>query len=92
MGPLRNHSIKRRLAHALDLPAAVLLDQATIHLSGDSEARIINHKGLVQYTNASIKARSLQGMIEVLGNDLEIVAFSAHEIRILGRIQQVMLT
>lgn len=91
MRPLLNQNIKRKLAHGLDLPPGVLLDQATIHLTGDSEAKIINHKGLVQYTKTSIKARSLQGMIEIVGKDLEITAFSSQEIRVLGQIHQVML-
>lgn len=38
MGPVMNRTLRRRLAHTLDLPAAVLLDQATIHLMGDAEA------------------------------------------------------
>ncbi len=91
MRPAVNQTLKRKLAHTLDLPPAVLLDQATIHLMGDVEAKIVNHKGLVQYTSDCIKARSLQGMIEVVGGDLEIISFSSSEIKILGKIQQVML-
>ena len=91
MGPVMNRTLRRRLAHTLDLPAAVLLDQATIHLMGDAEARIVNHRGLVQYTSLCIKACSLQGMIELTGEDLEIVSFSSSEMKIAGRIRQVVL-
>ncbi|HBG01458.1 MAG TPA: hypothetical protein DDW87_07795 [Firmicutes bacterium] len=91
MGFTVNQTLKRKLAHTLDLPSAVLLDQATICLSGDGEAKITNHKGLVQYTSACIKARSLQGMIEVIGDELEIASFSSSEMKIVGRIRQVML-
>ncbi len=91
MRPAVNQTLKRKLAHTLDLPPVILLDQATIHLMGDAEAKIINHKGLVQYTGACIKARSTQGMIEVIGNGMEIVSFSSSEIRIAGKIRQVML-
>lgn len=86
-----NQTLKRKFAQTLDLPSAVLLDQATIHLVGDAEAKIVNHKGLVQYTSACIKARSLQGMIEVVGGNLKIASFSSSEIRILGQIRQVIL-
>ncbi len=91
MGPVLKQTLKRQFASTLDLPPGVLLDYATITLVGDVEAKIVNHKGLVQYTTTSIKARSLQGMIEVAGRDLEIVSFSAHEIKISGQIRQVML-
>ena len=91
MRPAVNQTLKRKLAHTLDLPPAILLDQATIHLMGDSEGKIVNHKGLVQYTSACIKARSAQGMIEVVGSDMEIVSFSSSEIKIMGKIRQVML-
>lgn len=91
MGLTVNQRLKKRIATTLDLPAVVLLDQATIYLIGDAEAKIVNHKGLIQYTNACIKARSTQGVIEVNGGDLEIVSFSSSEIGICGKIQQVML-
>ncbi|NMA61942.1 MAG: hypothetical protein GX956_08670 [Firmicutes bacterium] len=91
MGPDLKRTLKRQFAHALDLPPGVLLDYATISLIGDVEAKIMNHKGLVQYTTTNIKARSTQGLIEVLGKDLEIVSFSAHEIKIAGQIRQVVL-
>ena len=90
MGPVMNRTLRRRLAHTLDLPAGIA-DQATIHLMGDAEARIVNHRGLVQYTSLCIKARSLQGMIELTGEDLEIVSFSSSEMKIAGRIRQVVL-
>jgi sporulation protein YqfC len=91
MRPAVNQTLKRKLAHTLDLPSAILLDQATIHLLGDSEAKIVNHQGLVQYTSACINAQSAQGMIEVVGSAMEIVSFSSSEIRIVGKIRQVML-
>ncbi|HHT69448.1 MAG TPA: hypothetical protein GXZ85_09375 [Firmicutes bacterium] len=91
MRPARNQIIKKKLARTFDLPPAVLLDQATIHILGDAEAKIVNHKGLVQYTNTCIKARSNQGIIEVVGSDLEITSFSSSEIKISGTIREVML-
>lgn len=91
MGLAVNQRLKRRVATTLDLPASILLDQATIHLVGDAEAKIVNHKGLIQYTNTCIKTRSTQGVIEVVGDNLEIVSFSSSEIKICGKIQQVML-
>ena len=86
-----NQTLKRKFAQTFDLPSAILLDQATIHLKGDAEAKVVNHKGLVQYTNTCIKARSAQGLIEISGADLEIVSFSSSEIKISGMIRQVML-
>jgi len=62
-----------------------------IHILGDGEVQIVNHKGLVQYTAACVKARAVQGMIEVSGSELEIASFSAQQMKIRGRIRQVML-
>ena len=92
MAPAMKQSLRKKLAHTLDLPPEILLDQATIHLVGDSEVKVVNHKGLVQYTKECIKTRSIQGTIEVVGRNLEIVSFSSSEIRISGKIRQVMLT
>ncbi|NMB00213.1 MAG: hypothetical protein GX971_01630 [Firmicutes bacterium] len=92
MRPAVSQRLKRKFAHTLDLPSTVLLDQASIHLLGDTEAKIVNHKGLVQYTTTCIKARSIQGMIEVAGEDLEIATFSSTEIKVRGLIRQVVLT
>ncbi|MDI9412715.1 MAG: YabP/YqfC family sporulation protein [Bacillota bacterium] len=86
-----SEKIKRRVAGILDLPSEVMLDHAIINLMGDTEAKITNHKGLVQYSPVLIKASSLQGFIEVIGENLEIASFSSDEIKIVGRINQVML-
>lgn len=91
MRPAVSQTLKRKFAHTLDLPAPVLLDQATIHLLGDGEVKIVNHKGLVQYTTSCVKVRSLQGLIEIAGTDLEIASFSAQEMRVKGQVRQVML-
>lgn len=91
MRPAVSQTLKRKFAHTLDLPSTVLLDQASIQLLGDTEAKIINHKGLVKYSTTCVKARSIQGMIEVVGVDLEIAAFSSTEIKIRGQIRQVVL-
>ena len=91
MGPAVSRNLKRRFAQALDVPPSVVLDQAEIHILGDGEVQISNHKGLVQYTTAMVKLRSVEGFIEVSGSELEIAAFSAQEIKIRGRIRQVVL-
>ncbi|HHT42337.1 MAG TPA: hypothetical protein GX014_02945 [Firmicutes bacterium] len=91
MRPAVTHNLKRKFAHALDLPPNVVLDHAVIQILGDGEVKIINHKGLVQYTTSAVKAKSVQGMIEVGGLDLEIASFSAQEIKIRGQIRQVIL-
>ncbi|HPT83263.1 MAG TPA: YabP/YqfC family sporulation protein [Limnochordia bacterium] len=91
MRPAVSHKLKRRFAQTFDLPATVVLDQAVIHVFGDGEVQILNHKGLVQYTTACVKAKAVQGMIEVSGSELEIASFSAQAIRIRGRIRQVVL-
>lgn len=91
MRSIGKQALRKKFAKALDLPPAVLLDQAVINLVGDTEARILNHKGLIQYTTACVRARSLQGIIEVAGKELQIVSFSFHEIKISGQIRQVVL-
>lgn len=91
MGPNFKQTFKRQFARTLDLPQDVLLNYATISLTGDAEGKITNHRGLIQYTTTSIKARTVGGVIEVVGKDLEIVSFSAHEIKITGQLRQVVL-
>ncbi|NLJ80331.1 MAG: sporulation protein YqfC [Firmicutes bacterium] len=91
MKPFFKQRVKKQFAKALELPPTVVLDCASVNLIGREEARIQNHKGLLQYTDRCIKARSFQGAIELKGENLEITFFSAQEIHIFGRINQVML-
>lgn len=91
MGPNFKQSLKKQFAQSLDLPQDILLNYASICLIGDVEGKITNHRGLLQYSSTNIKARTTQGVIEVVGKDLEIVSFSAHEIKINGFIRQVVL-
>ncbi|MDI9442032.1 MAG: hypothetical protein GX101_01000 [Firmicutes bacterium] len=91
MGPNSTNRLRQKFARTFELPAAPLMDYAIVSLVGNMEARITNHKGLLQYNTACVKANSLQGVIEVVGTGLQIKSFSSSEIRITGEIQQVML-
>lgn len=91
MGPISRYNLRQKFARTFDLPPAPLLDYATIYLVGDMEAKISNHKGLIQYNTSCIKANSLQGIIEIVGADLQIISFSSSEIKIAGEIHQVVL-
>lgn len=91
MRPLRGQSLKRKFAQVLDLPQTTVLGQATVSLTGNFEAVVQNHKGLIQYNSACIKAGSLGGTIEINGRSLQIVCFSSSEIKISGQIYQVVL-
>lgn len=82
MGPAVSRNLKRRFAQALDVPQCGS-DRRDPH-PRDGEVQISNHKGLVQYTTAMVKLRSVEGFIEVSGSELEIAAFSAQEIKIRG--------
>ena len=86
----RNRKGKGRVlesvAELFDLPADVV---ARLELVGDRQLYLEHHTGILSYSDTQIDANTVGGVLRVSGEGLTLLAMTAGELRIGGRIQAV---
>ena len=65
--------IRESIAEGLALPKDVILDLPRVSLCGDKEIYIENHKGILQYTEAVIRIKMHDGIMNVYGERLRMI-------------------
>ena len=85
------HKLRQSLAEALDIPAEVALSSARIVISGDSELRVENHKGIVEYQPGKIVLKTSTGQAEILGERLTLAELKPETLAITGLILSLNL-
>jgi sporulation protein YqfC len=88
----KDRELRKRLAHLLDLPDDLLMDLPRLHLLGNVELTITNHRGVIEYTPARVVVGVSEGQVEVSGEGLSIAHVLPEEIRIVGRISFLCMT
>lgn len=78
-----------QLAGQLTLSQEVLSESIRIVVYGKSCIRLENYKGILDYTDSSIKILSNDGRIEIEGKHLQISYCSDVELCVTGRIRQI---
>lgn len=76
-------------AELFDLPADVVAGLPRLELVGDRELYLEGHRGLLAYSETQIDANTGSGVLRVQGTELTLLAMTAEELRIGGRIGAV---
>jgi sporulation protein YqfC len=74
------------MTEGLDLPRESVLDEPRLILSGRAEAVVLNHRGLVWFSTDRVRVATAVGLLDVRGQDLEVVAGGPGWLRLRGRI------
>ena len=89
----RNRKGKGRVlesvAELFDLPADVVAGLPRLELVGDRQLYLEHHTGILSYSDTQIDANPVGGVLRVSGEGLTLLAMTAGELRIGGRIQAV---
>nr|WP_325303711.1 YabP/YqfC family sporulation protein [uncultured Dysosmobacter sp.] len=89
----RNRKGKGRVlesvAELFDLPADVVAGLPRLELVGDRQLYLEHHTGILSYSDTRIDANTVGGVLRVSGEGLTLLAMTAGELRIGGRIQAV---
>ncbi|TCT17054.1 sporulation protein YqfC [Natranaerovirga pectinivora] len=83
------HSIKKNLTQALNLPQDVTLGASLVTITGKNEVFIENYKGIIEYDTDYIKLSTKQGIIELRGKRFLINYLTDDEMKITGRISNI---
>ena len=89
----RNRKGKGRMlesvAELFDLPGDVVAGLPRLELVGDRQLYLEHHTGILSYSDTRIDANTVGGVLRVTGAGLTLLAMTAGELRIGGRIQAV---
>lgn len=80
---------KYNISEALELPADIILDLPKLTAIGNMQISILNHKGIIEYTEESIRVNTKSGVFKITGEDLEIKTILSEEIIIIGVIKKI---
>jgi|GEM_PF-408018 len=81
--------IREKTADALDLPAEMVAGAPQITILGRREVQIVNHTGLLDFGESSLRFGSRRGAILVSGQALCLRAMNRFEVVICGEIDAV---
>lgn len=76
--------IRERIAESMDLPKDVVMNLPRVSVCGDKEIYIENHKGLLGCSEDVISVKMRDGIINIRGEKLRIVAIDAESIVVNG--------
>ena len=77
------------VAELFDLPADVVAGLPRLEMVGSRQLYLEHHMGLLAYTEEQIDANTPAGVLRVRGDRLTLLAMTAGELRIGGRIDSV---
>ena len=77
------------VAELFDLPADIVAGLPHLEMVGDRQLYLEHHTGLLSYSTECIDTNTTAGVLRISGQDLSLVAMTAEELRIGGRIDAV---
>ena len=81
--------MKYNISEAFELPRDIIMDLPKLTVIGDKEASLLNHKGIIEYTQETIRVNTKSGVFKITGEELEIKTILSEEIIITGRIKKI---
>lgn len=82
------NGIQRLLTRA-DFPGEILTGVAVVELKGDSEAVVLNHRGVIAYSADEVRIASATGALTLRGAGLTIHRMNRERIVLHGTIRTV---
>ena len=85
----REGGVLGSLAELFDLPADIVAGLPRLEMVGGRQLYLEHHTGLLAYSDKQIDANTAAGVLRVRGDRLTLLAMTAEELRIGGRIDAV---
>ncbi len=85
----RENGVLATVAELFDLPADIVAGLPRLEMVGGRQLYLEHHTGLLAYTENQIDANTSAGVLRVKGERLTLMAMTAGELRIGGRIASV---
>ena len=87
----KGREVLNTVAELFDLPADVVAGLPRLDMVGNRQLYLEHHTGLLAYSTEQIDANTTAGVLRVRGTNLTLLAMTAEELRIGGKICVVEL-
>lgn len=84
-------NFKYSVSEALELPKDIVMDLPKITLIGNIQVNILNHKGIIEYTDNTLRINSSIGVIKINGSQLKLKTILLDEIIVTGTIEDLQI-
>ena len=78
-----------KLSEVLELPKDAIMDLPKFEMIGNRELLIENYKGILEYSDMTIKINASRFVVTIIGRQLEIKSMTQNGIYIVGYINSV---
>lgn len=82
-------NLKYNISEALELPKDITLDMPKIIMVGNVQLSITNHKGIIEYTQETLRVNSNIGVIKITGSNMKLKTILSEEIIVKGNIERI---
>lgn len=82
-------NFKYNISEALELPKDIVMDLPKVTIIGNIQLNISNHKGIIEYTQNTLRINSSIGIVKIEGTDLELKTILLEEIIVIGNIEKL---
>lgn len=82
-------NLKYNISEALELPKDITLDMPKIIMVGNVQLSITNHKGIIEYTQETLRVNSNIGVIKITGSNMKLKTILSEEIIVKGNIESI---
>ena len=79
------------VAERFDLPADIVAGLPRLEMVGGRQLYLEHHSGILGYSHEQIDINTAYGVVRVKGNELTLLAMTAGEVRVGGKIHGVEL-
>ncbi len=84
-------NIKENVSDVLELPKEITLNLPKVTMVGNTQIRIENHKGIIEYNENKIRINSKIGIIVITGENLFIRNIIKEEVLLEGEFENVQI-
>ena len=81
--------LRKNVTEALELPKEIMLNLPLISLVGREEVTIENYKGILEYSEETVRIGTAAGVLRLEGSGLCLKQLSAECIVVTGRIENL---
>lgn len=85
----KTETVLNAVAELFDLPADVVAGLPHLEMIGNRQLYLEHHTGILSYSDCRIDANTVGGVLRVQGEGLYLMAMTAEELRIGGKILRV---
>ena len=85
----KENGVLTQVAELFDLPADVVAGLPRLEMIGSRQLYVEHHTGILSYSEEQIDANTTGGVLRIRGERLTLMAMTAGELRIGGRITGV---